>query len=81
MWFLGLLLLEPAHRDRGLGTGLYRAFERWAQELGAQEIRFSVVKQNTAASRFWQRMGFLQIERLPPELFGAVFLLWSRTLA
>lgn len=81
VWFLGLLLLDPAHRDQGLGTGRYRAFERWAQQFGAQEIRLWVAEQNPAASRFWQRLGFLQIERLPPELFGAkesVFLLWSR---
>jgi GNAT superfamily N-acetyltransferase len=66
VWFLGLLLLEPARRGQGLGEKLYRAFEGWAK-----------------ASRFWQRLGFEEIERRPPEVFGAkesIFILMSRTL-
>ena len=60
VWFLGLLLLEPAQRGYGLGEKLYEAFERWAKALGAEEIRLSVAEQNEAAFRFWKRLGFLE---------------------
>ncbi len=83
VWFLGLLLLEPARRGQGLGEKIYRTFEGWAKTLGAQSIRLSVAQQNEKASRFWQRLGFEEIERRPPEVFGAkesIFILMSRTL-
>jgi GNAT superfamily N-acetyltransferase len=70
-WFLGLLMLEPAQRKQGEGTQIYRAFEQWAKTLGAKEIRLSVAQQNEAALRFWQRLSFLELERKPPEMFGA----------
>jgi ribosomal protein S18 acetylase RimI-like enzyme len=54
-----------------LGEQVYSAFERWAHTQGATEIRLSVAEQNRAALRFWQRLGFLEMERRPPEVFGA----------
>jgi GNAT superfamily N-acetyltransferase len=83
VWFLGLLLLEPARRRQGDGAQIYWAFEQWAKTLGAKEIRLSVAQQNEAALRFWQRLGFLELERKPPERFGAkesVFILMNRIL-
>jgi GNAT superfamily N-acetyltransferase len=83
MWFLGLLLFEPARRGQGLGEKVYRAFEGWAQSLGARSIHLSVAQQNEQAYRFWQRLGFEEMERRPPEVFGAkesIFILMSRTL-
>ena len=82
VWFLGLLLLEPARRGQGLGEKIYRAFEQWAKILEAQSICLSVAQQNEQAYRFWQRLGFEEIERRPPELFGAkesIFILMERT--
>jgi len=62
-WYIGLLMIEPDHRRRGLGADVYRAFERWAANLGARAIRLSVFQQNEQAQRFWQRMGFEEVER------------------
>jgi ribosomal protein S18 acetylase RimI-like enzyme len=67
-----------------LGEQVYGPFERWAHTLGAAEIRLSVAEQNAAAGRFWQRLGFLELERHPPEVFGAKesgFILISHRLA
>jgi GNAT superfamily N-acetyltransferase len=83
VWFLGLLLLEPAQRRQGDGTQIYRAFEQWAKTLGAKEIRLSVAQQNEVALRFWRRLGFTELEHKPPERFGAkesVFILMNRVL-
>jgi ribosomal protein S18 acetylase RimI-like enzyme len=62
-WYIGLLMIDPDHRRHGLGTDVYRAFERWAANLGARAIRLGVFQQNEQAQRFWQRMGFEEVER------------------
>jgi GNAT superfamily N-acetyltransferase len=69
-WFIGLLLLDPAFRSRGLGQRLYGAFEAWAARSGASRIDLGVVEANTGAARFWTRRGFRRIERRPPRRFG-----------
>jgi GNAT superfamily N-acetyltransferase len=82
MWWLGVLLLDPARRDQGLGTSVYRAFEQWAAAHGAQAIQLAVVQQNEAGHRFWQRLGFVE-HRWATEYFGArasVFITMRRTL-
>lgn len=35
-WWLGLMMLTPEQRGKGLGTEFYRAFERW---VSVQEVR------------------------------------------
>jgi len=62
-WYLGLMLLDPLQRDQGLGARLYRAFEQWIIQLGAQHIRLGVVEQNKRVYRFWQRVGFMTMEK------------------
>ncbi len=62
-WWLGLLLLEPAQRGRGLGENICRAFEQWAKNAGARYLRLVVSVQNRRGHQFWQRMGFEELER------------------
>ncbi len=54
IWWLGLLLIAPESRGRGLGRRLYAAFESWAAAQGARELRLCVQAQNTRAHEFWQ---------------------------
>jgi GNAT superfamily N-acetyltransferase len=70
VWFLGLLLLDPDYRNKGLGERTYRAFERWAGQQGARRIRVGVVEANQRAYAFWERMGFAPAERRPPRRYG-----------
>jgi GNAT superfamily N-acetyltransferase len=69
-WWLGALLLDPAHRHHGLGTRLIHALETWVAALGGRAIYLSVVEQNTQALAFWRRLGFVEVERHQPQLFG-----------
>ncbi len=81
-WWLGALLLDPARRGQGLGTRVYRAFEQWAASCGAQAILLTVVEQNEASYRFWQRLGFADQGRATRR-FGAresVFITMRRAL-
>ena len=68
-WWIGLMLLRPSLRGRGMGSRVFRDFVDWAAGRGARAIYLSVKTQNAGATRFWRRLGF-QIEetRLPARL-------------
>ena len=67
---LGLLMLEPNARGRGLGADLYRAYEEWAASRGAERIRLGVVADNEPGHRFWARTGFIETSRTEPQAMG-----------
>ena len=70
-WWIGLMLLDPAWRGRGLGARLYRAFEAYAGEQGATALGLGVVEANAGARRFWERVGFAAVRVTEPRRFGA----------
>jgi GNAT superfamily N-acetyltransferase len=83
-WFLGLMLLEPRQRNKGLGRQLYRAFENWVIQLGAQYIRLGVVEQNEKGYKFWQSMGYEIIDKKLSQVSGqkgSVTIVMRRALA
>ncbi len=71
-WWKGLLLLDPAFRGQGLGQRVFRAFVQWANQHDAERICLGVVEANQRAYRFWEAMGFEEVERRPPKQFGDV---------
>lgn len=82
-WYIGLLLLDPEQRGHSLGEQTYHAFEHWVTRHRGQAIRLTVAEQNERAYRFWQRLGFEEIERLPPQRFGAketIFIVMRRQI-
>jgi GNAT superfamily N-acetyltransferase len=71
-WWLGLLLIDPAYRNMGLGRRIYEAFESWSLALECQGMCLGVIDANQSAYRFWRLMGFEEFERQPPRQFGAL---------
>lgn len=69
-WWIGLMMLAPKQRHQGLGSELYRAFERWVSVQGVSRISLSVVEANEAGLQFWKKMGFEVIRKTPPRQFG-----------
>lgn len=69
-WWVGLLLLDPAQRNHGLGRQIFKSFELWVRQLGAKHILLGVLEENEKAHRFWQSLGFKLVEKRPPEQFG-----------
>jgi GNAT superfamily N-acetyltransferase len=69
-WWLGLLLITPDSRGRGLGRRLYAALESWTATQGASEIRLCVQAQNTRGHRFWQSLGFVALSSQTLTLQG-----------
>lgn len=57
-WIIGLLMIDPAHRNAGLGARFVAAFEQWVRGQGAAGLRLVVQEQNPDALRFWQKQGY-----------------------
>jgi ribosomal protein S18 acetylase RimI-like enzyme len=62
-WWLSGQIIDPAHRNHGVGTAFYRDVEAFVVAQGGRVIQAAVVERNTAAERFWRRIGFREIER------------------
>lgn len=69
-WWLGLMMLTPKQRGKGLGSAFYKAFERWVSSQGASKISLSVIEINEQGLQFWEKMGFETIRKTPPRQFG-----------
>jgi RimJ/RimL family protein N-acetyltransferase len=58
VWWLGHLIIDPAHRGRGLGTELTRRLLlRAFQQRGASRVTLVVFAENTAAIASYRRAG------------------------
>jgi GNAT superfamily N-acetyltransferase len=55
--FLGLLLIDPAHRKAGLGTQVFETYKTWAANRGVKQIFLTIPLENTVF-RFWFDLGF-----------------------
>jgi ribosomal protein S18 acetylase RimI-like enzyme len=60
--FVSDLVVEEAHRRRGLGRELLSAAEKYARARGARRIRLDVMARNSDARGFYQSMGYLENE-------------------
>lgn len=77
-WNIGLLLLDPGVRRRGLGTRALAAVDAWARRTGADRLRITVNTANTGGLAFWRRHGF---EPVPAVLAGPGIIALERSLA
>jgi GNAT superfamily N-acetyltransferase len=71
-WWVGLLLIDSAHRNQGLGRRIYQCFEQWVAQQGTKYVLLGVIEENEKAYRFWQSMGFEEIEKQQPRRFGNI---------
>jgi len=70
IWWIGLLLLAPNIRNRGVGRRLVEAFIISARDNRAKAVRLGVAEENERAYRFWSRNGFNLLRKTEPRLFG-----------
>lgn len=64
--FLGLMLLDPAVRGRGVGTRFLAAIIDAARARNALRIFVAVLDANPRGRAFWEREGFRFVLTVPP---------------
>lgn len=57
------LVVDPAHRSRGLGTVLLQGLCAWGRGVGAGHTYLQVMDRNAGARRLYERLGF--VDRYP----------------
>ena len=55
---LGLFLIVPEYRRRGIGKKAYALLEQWSRDQGVSAIRLGVHEAAEDAARFWEQVGF-----------------------
>jgi len=70
IWWIGLLLIHPDYQGIGLGTTIVNAIFSWFSKEGVQKVRLGVLEENEKGFRFWQKMGFQEIDRKFNRSFG-----------
>jgi GNAT superfamily N-acetyltransferase len=71
-WIIGLLLIHPKARNIGLGKRIHDIVKKVAKNKGAEKLRIGVVKQNINALTYWNKIGYKQIEIIPPKKIGII---------
>jgi GNAT superfamily N-acetyltransferase len=52
------MVVDPAHRRRGVGRSLMKAMAGWAAEQGATRLQLLADKNNPPALAFYERIGW-----------------------
>ena len=66
-WYIGLLLLDPSERGRGIGRA---AVDMVKARDGSGTVRITVLDANPAGRRFWEREGFRHLKTVEPPASG-----------
>lgn len=68
--YLGLLLLIPEARGRGLGEAIFGGVKHIASLRGASRLLVGILDVNARARAFWERQGFKLTQTSGPHAFG-----------
>jgi ribosomal protein S18 acetylase RimI-like enzyme len=63
LWFLDVLYVRAAERNRGLGRALLRAVAEQARDEGVEMIELEVLESNDRARSLYESLGFATVER------------------
>lgn len=56
------LVVDSAHRSRGVGRGLVSAIERWAAARGLEEVAVRSNVTRVESHPFYERLGFVRVK-------------------
>ena len=59
------LVIDPESKGQGLGRAFAEFYEQYAQQQGCPYLRIDTNAKNTAARRFYQKLGYQEIDILP----------------
>jgi RimJ/RimL family protein N-acetyltransferase len=61
VWHIGFFMAADRLHGSGVAHALYAHLEAWMRAQGARWLRLGVVRGNTRAERFWQRVGYVDV--------------------
>lgn len=67
VWMLGLLLVNPTERRKGLGQAFYHKIIKLVEKEDGQMIRIGVYEENEPAFKFWKALGFKTLKKVELE--------------
>jgi GNAT superfamily N-acetyltransferase len=65
-WWIGLMMLTPQQRGRGIGANFYQAFEDWILKQGIKRVSLCAIEANELGLKFWKRLGFEIVNKKEP---------------
>lgn len=68
--YIGLLLLDPAARGRGLGRAMVDRLMGIAVARGADRMLIAVLQDNAGGMAFWRAQGFMPEKVIPDVDYG-----------
>ena len=69
-WYMGLVMLDPAERDKGLGRDALQAIVRMARGAGATSLKVAALEANPKGRKFWAREGFVAVPQVSSKPGG-----------
>jgi GNAT superfamily N-acetyltransferase len=69
-WWIGLLLLAPEIRGRGIGRRLVSALSELTRAEDGTALMLGVVADNETAYQFWLALGFERVRTTGARQFG-----------
>ncbi len=67
-WMIGLMMIDPNERGKGLGRELHHFLIDWVSDYQAETFRIGVVEDNRNAFNFWSKLGYKEIDRVNLKL-------------
>ncbi len=61
--WIGLLMIDANYQQQGIARKIVQHFSKAADSSGYQSIQLGVIAKNSSALAFWQKMGFIEINR------------------
>ncbi|MEA2166493.1 MAG: hypothetical protein QOK37_4620 [Thermoanaerobaculia bacterium] len=68
VWHISFFIVATALHGTGTAGRLYEPLEKWAKGEGASWLRLGAVVGNLRAERFWEKVGYKEVRRVPEQL-------------
>jgi GNAT superfamily N-acetyltransferase len=62
-WWIGMLVVAPSERGRGVGAELVEEVTRLVRAEGGGALHLAVSMKNPRGKSFWERLGFLDTQK------------------